>query len=130
MDCREAQEEILEMFDGTPSAEIHAHLAGCPECAAFAARQSVIDSRLAAAFDPPELSPDFRSSLRRRMRTDAPRLWPEALPDIVHLASCLLATVLCAVLLPFGAGPVLAAGVLVTAATYVLILAARLWLEA
>ena len=82
------------------------------------------------AFDPPALSPDFRASLRRRMRSEAPRLWPEALPDFVHVASCLLATVVCAIVLPFGAGPVLAIGVLVTAATYVLILAARLWLEA
>jgi hypothetical protein len=46
------------------------------------------------------------------------------------VATCLAATVLCAALLPFGAGPVLAAGVLVTAATYILILAARIWLEA
>ena len=130
MDCRAAQEEILEMFDGAPSAGIHAHLAGCTECAAFAARQSALDRQLSAAFDPPALTPDFRASLRKRIKQEAPRLWPEALPDIVHVASCLLVTVLCAVLLPFGAGPVLGIGVLVTGATYVVILAARLWLEA
>src|SRR4051812_45634290 len=130
MDCREAQEEILEMFDGTAAAEVHAHLAGCAECAAFAARHSALDRELAAVFDPPELSPDFRTSLRGRIRSEAPRLWPEALPDIVHVASCLVATAFCAVLLPFGAGPVLGIGALVTAGTYVLILAARLWMEA
>src|ERR1044072_7183148 len=107
MDCREAQEEILEMFDGAPSAEVHAHLAGCPACAAFAARQSALDRDLAAMLEPPQLSPEFRSSLRRRIRREAPKLWPEALPDIVHVTSCLAATILCAILLPFSVGPVL-----------------------
>jgi anti-sigma factor RsiW len=130
MECRQAQEKILEMFDGTASAEVEAHLAGCPECAAFLKRQASLDRELSVMLAPPELSADFRPALRRRMRAEAPKLWPQALPDIVHVATCLAATVLCAALLPFGAGPVLAAGVLVTAATYILILAARIWLEA
>ena len=130
MDCRQAQDEILEMFDGAASAEVHAHLAGCAECAAFAVRQTALDRELVAMLEPPALSADFRAGLRRRIRSESPKLWPEALPDIVHVASCLAATAVCAVALPFGAGPVLAIGASVTGATYVLILGARLWLDA
>lgn len=129
MDCRQAQEEILEMFDGATSPDLEAHLAACRECAAFLARQAALDRELSAMIEPPALSPGFRTGLRERIRRESPKIWPQALPDIVHVGSCLAATGICAVLLPFGAGPVLAAGVLVTAATYVPILAARLWLE-
>jgi hypothetical protein len=129
MDCREAQEEILEMFDGSPSAEVHAHLAGCVECAAFAKRQASLDRELAAMLEPPSLSPEFRGALRRRIRSESPGLWPEALPDILHVAGGLAATVVCAAVLPFSAGPVLGIGVVVTGASYFLILAARLVLE-
>jgi anti-sigma factor RsiW len=130
MDCRQAQEEILEMFDGSPAAEVHAHLAGCPACTAFLARQTALDRGLGAMFEAPALSPGFRSALRSRMREEAPKLWPEALPDIVHVGSCLTATVLCAALLPFGAGPVMAIGATLTGATYFLVLATRSLLDA
>jgi anti-sigma factor RsiW len=130
MDCRQAQEEILEMFDGSRSDEVHAHLAGCPECAGFATRQTALDRQLATMLEAPELSPGFRAALRRRIGSEAPKLWPEALPDIVHVSTCLAATILCAVLLPFGAPSVLVIGALVTAATYLLILATRIWLDA
>jgi hypothetical protein len=130
MDCRQAQDEILEMFDGSPSAEAHAHLAGCVACSEFFARQSALDRDLGGLFDRPRLSPGFRSGLRSRIRQESPKAWPEALPDIVHVGSCLAATVVCAAVLPFGAAPVLAIGAMVTGATYCLILAARLWLDA
>jgi len=130
MECREAQERILEMFDGTSSPELEAHLASCPECAAFLARQAALDRELSVMLEPPELSPGFRQVLRGRIRQETPKLWSQALPDLVHVGACLAATGICAVALPFGAAPVLAAGVLVTAATYLPILAARLWLEA
>jgi anti-sigma factor RsiW len=130
MDCRLAQEEILELFDGAASEEARAHLAGCAECAAFAARQAALDRELSEMFQPPELSPNFRAGLRRRIRSESPRLWPEALPDLLHVGGGLAATIVCAAVLPFGAGPVLAAGAMVTGASYVVILAARSWLEA
>ena len=129
MDCREAREQILEMFDGSPTSDVRAHLDGCPDCAVFAASQTALDRDLSAMLAPPELSPNFRAALRGRIRREAPRLWPGALPDIVHVGSCLAATVACAVLLPFGAGPVLAIGVAATGLTYLPILAARIWLE-
>ena len=130
MDCRQAQEEILEMFDGSPAAEVHAHLAGCAACAAFLARQTAVDRELGAIFEAPALSPGFRSALRSRIRGEVPKAWPDALPDIVHVGSCLAATVLCAALLPFGAGPVMAIGATVTGATYFLVLATRSLLDA
>jgi hypothetical protein len=37
---------------------------------------------------------------------------------------------LCAALLPFATGPVLAVGTAITAGSYVLVLAARIWLDA
>jgi anti-sigma factor RsiW len=128
MDCRQAKEAILEMFDGTTSPELESHLAACPECAAFLRRQATLDRELSVLLEPPALSPGFRAGLRERIQRE-PRVWPQALPDLVHVGSCLAATAVCAALLPFGAGPVLAAGVLVTAATYIPVLAARLWLE-
>jgi anti-sigma factor RsiW len=130
MDCRQAQEEILEMFDGACAPEVHEHLASCRACAEFLARQSALDRELAGMLEPPALSPVFRARLRQRIRQEPARLWPEALPDIVHLASCGAATLLCAALLPFAAGPVLAVGTVVTAGSYVLVLAARIWLDA
>lgn len=129
MDCRQAQEQILEMFDGATSPELETHLAGCRECAAFLARQVALDRELSEMIEPPALSPGFRTALRERIRKESPKIWLQALPDIVHVGTCLAATGACAALLPFGPGPVVAAGVLITAATYLPMLAARIWLE-
>jgi hypothetical protein len=129
MNCRQAQDEVLEMFDGAPSPEADAHVSACADCAAFLARQSALDRSLTGLLQPPELSPGFRSALRERIRREPERLRPEWLPDVVHLASCAVATVLCAVLLPLGAGTVLGVGGLVTAGTYLLVLMTRIWLD-
>jgi len=134
MDCWQAQDEILSLLDEPSSltipASIAEHLSACPACTAFLATQTALDTRFAALLTAPELSASFRSTLRSRIRRESPTLWPDALPDIVHFASCAIATVLCAILLPFAAGPVLAAGAAATLMTYVLITAARIWLEA
>src|SRR4051794_12797788 len=129
MDCREAQDAILEMFDGTPQEDTAAHLAACPACAAFLARHSALDRELAGTLQAPELSSRFRSGLRERIRREPSRLLPEWLPDAVHLGSCAVATVLCAILLPVAAAPVLGVGAVVTAATYVLVLVTRIGIE-
>src|SRR4051812_17222909 len=126
MDCREAQDEILERLSGEGARAVEEHVAGCPDCAAFSARQAAVDARLGAALRPPELSAAFRSKLRQRIRRES-RLWPETLPDLVHFASCAAATILCAVLLPFAAGPVLGIGAVATVITYVVMVAARVW---
>jgi hypothetical protein len=134
MDCRQAQDELLELLDERPSVNIpermNAHLAVCPGCTAFVARQRALDARFGAILTPPELSASFRATVKKRIRRESPRIWPDALPDIVHFASCAAATVVCAALLPFAAAPVLAAGGTATVITYLLITAARIWFEA
>ena len=131
MDCRKAQEEILESLAGgdVVPVEIDAHVAACPDCAAFAAKQTALDIRLSVALKPPELSPAFRSVLRKRIRRETKRLWPEWLPDLVHFASCGLATLLCAFLLPFAATTILSIGAAVTIVAYLLMTAVRISFE-
>ena len=129
MDCRKAQEEILESLDGGGPAEdqreIDAHLAGCPACAGFAAGQKTVDTRHGRMLMPPEMSPSFRTALRKRIRRDTMRLWSDSLPDKVHFVSCGLATVLCAILMPFDAAAVLGAGATATIVTYILLTEVR-----
>jgi hypothetical protein len=123
MDCKEAQERIL---DGLEAAS---HLAGCGACREFEAVQRTLDHRLAAALPAPVLSPEFRSALRRRIRREPHRLWPDSLPDLIHLGSCGAATVFCAVMLPFSAMSTLGIGAVVTAVTYLLQAVSRSLLE-
>jgi anti-sigma factor RsiW len=133
MDCRETQDEILSLFDESPSPElqrrIEEHVAQCPGCASFVEQQRSLDAGMGALLQPPELSPAFRQELRRRIRRERLRDWTETLPDLVHLCSCAAATVLCAILLPFAAGPVLGVGAAATAATYLVLTAVRMWME-
>src|SRR5690242_14893150 len=102
MDCRQAQDEILELLDERPFVlvpeHIDAHLADCRDCKAFVARQSAVDARLSAILTPPELSATFRPSLRNRIRRESPSVPLDLLPDIVHFGSCAAATLLCALL--------------------------------
>src|SRR4051795_6320274 len=116
MDCREAQDEILERLNEHRS-DATTHIAACPACAEFARRHRTLDARLSNALIPPELSANFRSTLKSRIRRESPSIWPEVLPDIVHFGSCAAATLLCALLLPFAAGSVLAVGGIATAIT-------------
>jgi predicted anti-sigma-YlaC factor YlaD len=133
MDCRTAQDAILESFDHVGRSEglpaIESHLAGCAACAAFAARQEALDGRLGQALAPPELSAGFRNALRKRIRREAMHVWADSLPDKVHFASCGLATVLCAVLLPFQATTVLSAGTAATIVTYLMLMTVRTLFE-
>jgi anti-sigma factor RsiW len=128
MDCEKVQEEILESFEASSVAiqwEIDAHLAGCPRCAKFGARQKALDARLSMMLIPPEMSPAFRTALHKRIRRETTRLWSDSLPDIVHFVSCGVATLLCAVLLPFDAAMILGSGAAVTVLTYILLTAVR-----
>src|SRR6266853_6184123 len=110
MECRKAQEAIIESFEKARPAdvqeEIDAHVAACPACARFAARQKTLDARLSATLIPPEISPAFRPALRKSIRRETMRLWPDWLPDILHFASCGVATLFCARLLPFDASAI------------------------
>lgn len=122
MDCFEAREAILDgVDDAAPDRrhELDAHVSGCPACAAFARAQQVLDARL-AGLPAPELSPTFRTGLKREIRKDEMRALADALPDVVHLGSCSIATILCAMLAPLDAGAVLTAGAAATVITYLL----------
>jgi predicted anti-sigma-YlaC factor YlaD len=129
MDCQDARERMLQSVDEDrtrPSdIQLDAHLAGCSACARFAARQNALDARLSAMLRPPELSPGFRAALRRRIRNDSARLWPAALPEVVHFASCGVATVACAALLPFDGLMTFAVGAAATALSFLLLMAVR-----
>ena len=118
MDCEHVREQILESFEGPESApqarEIAAHLAGCAACTAFAAKQHALDARLTAMFTPAEPSAAFRQVLHARKRREAVPSWHDSLPDIVHFASCGIATLWSVIALPFD--PVTVAGVGITAA--------------
>jgi hypothetical protein len=122
MDCREAQEQILESLAETrPSAktfDLESHLASCAACRTFSETQFMLDLQLSTAISKPPLSPTFRTSLMKRVRREPLSVWPEFLPDVAHLAGCGCATALCVALLPFPSGRVILAGLGFTLVTY------------
>jgi hypothetical protein len=113
MDCHQAQDAILDSCDadgtGLPTS-VDAHVSGCRECARFAARQRLLDTRLTKALAASALSPSFRGDLRRTLHRDARWFSSDRLPDIVHFASCGGATLCCAVFLPFDAAVTVGVG--------------------
>jgi anti-sigma factor RsiW len=133
MECRNVEEAILASLESAGAAnsqrEIDAHLAGCPACTAFAARQKSVDARLGKVLAPPEMSPEFRLALRKRIRREAMQLWADSLPDKVHFLSCGFATVLCAIVMPFNPAAVLSTGAAATLVTYILMTAVRNFFE-
>ena len=133
MDCRSVEEAILDSLENAGAAsvdrEIDMHLAGCPACTAFAARQQSVDAQLSRILAPPALSLGFRKALRKRIRREAMQLWADSLPDKVHFLSCGFATVMCAILMPFHPAVVLSIGTAATVVTYVLMTAVRNFFE-
>jgi anti-sigma factor RsiW len=129
VDCAGIQDALLDLVDepGTPATRqaIDAHLAGCPACAAFAARQRALDLRLLTELRAPSLSASFRPALRQRIRHERVREWFEALPDLVHIGGCTVATCASALLLPVDAVVVLGAGATMTIASYAMMAALR-----
>jgi len=133
MDCWSVEEAILDSLEnaGTTSVqrEIDVHLANCPACTTFAARQQRVDAQLSRLLVPPELSSGFRKALRKRIRREAMQLWADSLPEKVHFLSCGFATLMCAVLMPFHPAAVLSAGTAATLVTYLLMTAVRNFFE-
>ena len=89
------------------------------------AHQIIIDSRLSAMFTPSEPSPSFRSALWARVRLEQRRAWMDAMPDVIHLVGCGIATAMSAFVLPFDAARVVMAGLMGTSVTYLLLGAVR-----
>jgi hypothetical protein len=127
MDCPKVQEAILEALTTTAplSQYLEQHVAGCATCARFSAHQIIFDSRLSAMFTPSEPSPSFRSTLWARVRLEQRRAWMDAMPDLVHLAGCGIATATCAFVLPFDTAGVFMAGLMSTSVSYLLLGAVR-----
>src|SRR4051794_36646871 len=133
MECRNVQETILDFLEaavpGGTFPEIDAHLAGCPACANFVARQRSLDLRLSSMLAPPEMSLGFRTALRKRIRREVMQLWADSLPDKIHFLSCGLVTGICAVVMPFPTASVLSAGAAATLTTYLLLTLVRNFFE-
>jgi predicted anti-sigma-YlaC factor YlaD len=132
--CHEAEELLLESFDEAPAPVVRraldAHVAGCRACSAFAARLRLVDAELAAALPPPAVPVSLAPGVRARVRRERIAAVTESLPDIIHLAGCGVATVVCAALLPFDAPVTIAAGLGFTCVTYVFMALVRWSIEA
>jgi len=103
MTCREAQKNLVELFDSAPPAgvtrELRAHLAACEECAReFAEIQAAV-----AAVEPPfrvQASPNFKESVMNRL-TESPapvRRWRGLIPRFAVIGAVAAAVV---ILTPF-----------------------------
>ena len=134
MDCETAQEEILMSFERLTSSAISPesrdHIQGCPQCARFASRQMSLDQRLSALLTPaPRLSPSFRSAMGRRVRHQPRWAYAEVVPDMLHLVSCAVATLVLALSLPFEASVTISIGTITTVLTYFILALMRNSLE-
>jgi hypothetical protein len=129
MECDRVQGQILESLDEATSPEIkreiRAHLADCSRCEAFMAKQKALDAWLGSAFRPGSLSPSFRSVLRKSISRESRHVWLDALPEVLHVAGCGAATLLCARLLPFDASVVFGIGTTATVFAYMLLTLVR-----
>jgi hypothetical protein len=122
MDCREAQEQILESLTkprlSRNSAEFDHHLAECDNCRRFFETQRRLDLQLSLAISAPSLSPRFRQSVMENLCRESQNIWLESLPDKAHVAGCLCATALSICVLPFSVGSIFLAGLVFTLVTY------------
>src|SRR5882762_1594092 len=134
MDCREAQEQILESLAETQSVvntpDLNTHLTSCNACRTFSETQFTLDLQLSAVISVPPLSPAFRVSLAKGIRREPLSVWPEVLPDVAHVVGCVCATALCLLMLPIPARSVMLAGLVFTLVTYFVHAALRGSLEA
>jgi hypothetical protein len=124
MDCPEAQEIILESLVDPRAAEdtpaLAHHLSGCDVCRAFAETQRILDARLTTALPAPQLSPQFRTALKRRIHQESSPAWPDFLPELAHFTGCALAMIVLLFLLPGHSDKVLLGGLAFTATTYLI----------
>lgn len=122
MDCREVQESILESLAEPLGADrrlaTEDHIATCETCRGFAEIQRELDARLAATTPATYLSAGFGTSVRKRIRRDLVSAWPDFLPELAHLAGCVVAIGGSVLLLPLPARAVILAGAAFTGLPY------------
>jgi hypothetical protein len=126
MDCRTAQEHVLECVDEHAlTASARAHVSACQACAAFAAAQADVDARLSRALVAPRLSSNFRDALHRRIAAER-RTWVrDAAPDMLHFISWGVLTVATALSLSVDPLFVFVGGAATALSTYVVLSAVR-----
>jgi predicted anti-sigma-YlaC factor YlaD len=130
MDCRIAEEQILECLDAAVwPVEVRAHVSQCEACTAFLREQASVDRRLTTAFAAPRLSTAFRPALRRRMIAERPSWLRDTLPDILHFTGWSVATAACIALLTIDPAFVLVAGAGAALSSYLLLTLIRSRLE-
>jgi hypothetical protein len=127
--CDDVQRALLETFGEHDTASlpprIADHLTCCEKCAGIAEEQRQLDAALTAALAPPRLSPSFRRALYRRIDAPAPSSKSDALPDILHLASCAILTAASASMLPEYAPVIVAAGTIATVMSHLMLAVMR-----
>lgn len=117
MKCETVQEFILE--DAPVDEGVLAHLTHCEGCREFFALQRTIDEKLTRAYVAPAVSRDFRDGVRAKVRAEQRRnLW-DATASLLAPAVGLVTSAVCAMLVPEIAGLALAAGVGLSAMSYV-----------
>jgi predicted anti-sigma-YlaC factor YlaD len=123
MDCQFVRARIRETFDDKATlaadATVATHLADCPTCSAFARRLAALDAQLVQTLAPPSLSPAFRTGLEARIKKEPGPSRLDGLLDLVHFASCALATLVLALILPINSAAVVAVGVTAALTSYV-----------
>lgn len=130
MTCREIEERILESeVQPSSDAAVVAHVDGCEVCRAFQQSQVSLDAMLAARYIAPAPSAGFDKVLAQRIEADRRRALWDYLPDLLHLGGGVAASAVCAWLLPAAAGRVLAIGVGITVAAYLLQMLVRGWID-
>jgi len=122
MNCQEAEERLLEGFDGALSPadrrQLESHLAACPKCTEFNNLLHALDVGLKQAIAAPRLSVGFRSALEAKIDRQSRDSWRDWLPDAAYVAGSVAAIVYCAYLLPLPASVVIWIGALVAAIGY------------
>jgi anti-sigma factor RsiW len=123
MTCAQAEEYLLEAIDEPLAAGVqHAmdrHLASCAACTTFAARLREVDTQLVAALPPLTAPESIAAGVHRQVARDRVSTLTDSLPDVIHLAGCITATLVSVVVFPVEASTTLAAGAAFTCFTYV-----------
>ena len=122
MTCREAEELILDGIDSPlePSERrtLNQHLTECDACRQFQQTQLALDVSLASHFAESAPAVEFGESLQQRIAAEKRRVLWEYVPDVLHLGGGLGASIVCAWMLPFSGGLVMAAGLGLTLVGY------------
>lgn len=124
MNCQETEQLILDAFETPLSAaereSVNEHCSHCSACAQFAAVQSELDQRLRRFITAPALNTDFRNlvmaNIHQRPRP-ALHAWS---PDVAYGIGALVALIVSSIVLPFRLETVLALGVTMSVAAYLL----------